>query len=111
MVRLASRLCVKWLRGRFVFLARTLLLRLAGLPGRMAGRQRNRWGRFGFVWLGVAGFGEAAVDGGAGGPGGPNFAASSGVDLIAEGELFSGDRDAVRRASVKRALELVLRLD
>jgi hypothetical protein len=54
MVRLASRLCVKWLRGRFVFLARTLLLRLAGLPGRMAGRQRNRWGRFGFVWLGVA---------------------------------------------------------
>jgi nicotinamide-nucleotide amidase len=59
----------------------------------------------------VAGFGEAAVDGGAGGPGGPNFAASSGVGLIAEGELFSGDRDAVRRASVKRALELVLRLD
>jgi len=56
------------------------------------------------------GFGEAAVDGGTGGPGGPNFAGGSGVELIAEGELFAGDREAVRRASVKRALELVLRL-
>jgi nicotinamide-nucleotide amidase len=56
------------------------------------------------------GFGEAAVDGGTGGPGGPNFAGGSGVDLITEGELFAGDREAVRRASVKRALELVLRL-
>ena len=56
------------------------------------------------------GFGEAAVDGGTGGPGGPNFAGGSGVDLIAEGELFAGDRETVRRASVKRALELVLRL-
>jgi len=56
------------------------------------------------------GFGEAAVDGGTGGPGGPNFAGGSGVDLIAEGELFAGNRETVRRASVKRALELVLRL-
>ena len=37
-----------------MFLARTLQLRSVGLPGRMVGRQRNRWGRFGFVWLGVA---------------------------------------------------------
>lgn len=59
---------------------------------------------------GVGGFGEAAVDAGAGGPGGPNSAgASSAIELIAEGEMFAGDREAVRRASVKRALELVLR--
>jgi nicotinamide-nucleotide amidase len=58
----------------------------------------------------IAGYGEAAVDAGGGGPGGPNSADGSGVDFIAEGELFAGDRDAVRRASVKRALELVLRL-
>lgn len=51
---LASPLCVRWLLERFVFLARTLRLRLVGLPGRMVGRQRNRWGRFGYVWLGVA---------------------------------------------------------
>jgi nicotinamide-nucleotide amidase len=56
------------------------------------------------------GFGEAAVDGGTGGPGGPNFAGGSGVDFIVEGELFAGGRETVRRASVKRALELVLRL-
>jgi len=58
----------------------------------------------------VAGYGEAAVDAGSGGPGGPNSAGGPGVDFIAEGELFAGDRDAVRRASVKRALELILRL-
>jgi nicotinamide-nucleotide amidase len=58
----------------------------------------------------VAGYGEAAVDAGSGGPGGPNSAGGWDVDLIAEGELFAGNRDAVRRASVKRALELVLRL-
>ena len=56
------------------------------------------------------GFGDAAVDAGVGGPGGPNFAGGSGVDLIAEGEVFAGDRETVRRASVKRALELVLQL-
>ena len=67
----------------------------------------------------VAGYGEAAVDAGGGGPGGPvapggtggpSSVGGSGLDLIAEGEVFAGDRDAVRRASVKRALELVLRL-
>jgi nicotinamide-nucleotide amidase len=31
------------------------------------------------------------------------------VELIAEGQLFSGNRESVRRASVQRALELVLR--
>jgi nicotinamide-nucleotide amidase len=30
--------------------------------------------------------------------------------IIAEGEVFAGNRETVRRASVKRALELVLRL-
>jgi nicotinamide-nucleotide amidase len=55
-------------------------------------------------------FGEAPVDAGAGGPGGPNSAAEPGVELISEGEVFAGDRENVRRASVKRALELVLRL-
>jgi nicotinamide-nucleotide amidase len=58
----------------------------------------------------VAGFGDAAVDAGVGGPGGPNLAGGPDVDLITEGELFAGNRETVRRASVKRALELVLRL-
>jgi len=58
----------------------------------------------------VAGFGEAAVDAGAGGPGGPDAAVSVGFELMAEGEVFAGDRETVRRASVKRALEMVLRL-
>lgn len=57
-----------------------------------------------------AGFGKASVDAGIGGPGGPNAAEGAGVELIAEGEVFAGDRETVRRASVKRALELVLRL-
>ena len=58
----------------------------------------------------VSGFGEAPVDGGAGGPGGPNPAGGTRFDLIAEGEVFAGDRETVRRASVKRALEMMLRL-
>ena len=58
----------------------------------------------------VTGFGEAAVDAGAGGPGGPNAAGSATFELTAEGEVFAGDRETVRRASVKRALEMVLRL-
>jgi nicotinamide-nucleotide amidase len=32
-------------------------------------------------------------------------------DLLVEGQVFGGDREAVRRASVQRALELVLRLE
>jgi nicotinamide-nucleotide amidase len=55
-------------------------------------------------------FGEAPVDAGTGGPGGPNSAAPAGIELVSEGEIFAGDRETVRRASVKRALELVLRL-
>jgi nicotinamide mononucleotide (NMN) deamidase PncC len=30
------------------------------------------------------------------------------VELISEGEVFAGDRETVRRAAVKRALELLL---
>lgn len=56
------------------------------------------------------GFGEAPVDAGIGGPSGPNSAASADLELISEGEVFAGDRETVRRASVKRALDLVLRL-
>ena len=57
-----------------------------------------------------AGFGEARVDAGAGGPGGPNPAAEPDVQFLSEGEVFAGNRETIRRASVKRALELVLRL-
>ena len=39
---------------------------------------------------------------------GPNAAAGLDVELISEGEVFAGDRETVRRASVRRALELVL---
>jgi nicotinamide-nucleotide amidase len=35
---------------------------------------------------------------------------SDAFDLFTEGEVFAGNRETVRRASVKRALELVLRL-
>jgi hypothetical protein len=31
--------------------------------------------------------------------------------LISEGEVFAGDRETVRRASVRRALELVLQFE
>jgi nicotinamide-nucleotide amidase len=33
------------------------------------------------------------------------------VELLSEGQLFGGDREAVRRASVRLALELVLRFE
>ena len=42
--------------------------------------------------------------------GAPSPAAGPGIEMISEGEVFAGDRETVRRASVKRALELVLRL-
>src|SRR5205807_4800191 len=38
-------------------------------------------------------------------------AAGLGIELLAEGQVFGGDREAVRRASVQRALELVLRCE
>lgn len=42
---------------------------------------------------------------------GPNAAAGPGIELISEGEVFGGDREAVRRASVQRALELLMRFE
>ena len=42
---------------------------------------------------------------------GPTAAAGPDIELIAEGQLFGGDREAVRRASVQRALELVLQFE
>jgi len=42
---------------------------------------------------------------------GPNAAAGPDIELISEGEVFAGDREAVRRAAVRRALELVLRFE
>ena len=42
---------------------------------------------------------------------GPSAAAGPDIELISEGEVFRGDREAVRRASVKRALELVLQFE
>jgi nicotinamide-nucleotide amidase len=35
---------------------------------------------------------------------------ASEIELIVDGQVFGGDREAVRRASVRRALELILRL-
>jgi nicotinamide-nucleotide amidase len=40
----------------------------------------------------------------------PGPAAGPGIQINSEGESFAGNRDVVRRAAVKRALELVLRL-
>lgn len=37
--------------------------------------------------------------------------AGADIELFTEGQVFGGDREAVRRASVQRALELVLRLE
>jgi nicotinamide-nucleotide amidase len=42
---------------------------------------------------------------------GPSAATARGLELISEGEVFAGDRESVRRASVRRALELVLRFE
>jgi nicotinamide-nucleotide amidase len=42
---------------------------------------------------------------------GPNAAAGPDIELISQGEAFAGDRDTVRRACVRRALELVLRFE
>jgi nicotinamide-nucleotide amidase len=51
----------------------------------------------------TAGSGAAAV--------GPTAAAGPDIELLAEGQLFGGDREAIRRASVQRALELVLEFE
>jgi nicotinamide-nucleotide amidase len=42
---------------------------------------------------------------------GPNAAAGPDIELISEGEVFAGDREAVRRAAVRRALELMLQFE
>lgn len=42
---------------------------------------------------------------------GPSAAGGPDIELISEGELFAGDRETVRRASVRRALELVLQFE
>ncbi len=42
---------------------------------------------------------------------GPSAAGGPGFELISEGEVFAGDRETVRRASVRRALELVLQFE
>jgi nicotinamide-nucleotide amidase len=59
------------------------------------------------------GAGAAGGGGGAGGAGGvgPTAAAGPDIELLAEGQVFGGNRDAVRRASVQRALELVLQFE
>jgi nicotinamide-nucleotide amidase len=60
------------------------------------------------VGSGVAARGAGTGAQGGGEDGGPNAAGGPGFELIAEGEVFAGDRETVRRASVKRSLELVL---
>jgi nicotinamide-nucleotide amidase len=72
---------------------------------------------------GVGAAGARSVGTGAGGAAGagaaagaaqgvaPTPAAGPEIELLAEGQLFGGDRDAVRRASVERALELVLQFE
>jgi nicotinamide-nucleotide amidase len=42
---------------------------------------------------------------------GPDAPGGADIELLAEGQLFGGDREAIRRASVLRALELVLQLE
>jgi nicotinamide-nucleotide amidase len=53
----------------------------------------------------------AATSAGVAAGAGPTAAAGPDVELLAEGQLFGGDREAVRRASVQRALELVLQFE
>jgi nicotinamide-nucleotide amidase len=61
---------------------------------------------------GIGGAGAAGTGGvGAAGRMGPIAAAGPDIELLAEGQLFGGDREAIRRASVRRALELVLHFD
>ena len=110
MGRLASPLCVRWLRGRCVFQARTFRLPLAESPGLMVGRLRSRSARFGFAWLGAWCKDGSAPDARGMPARWPSRPDRAGIEMISEGEVFAGDRETVRRASVKRALELVLRL-
>jgi nicotinamide-nucleotide amidase len=70
----------------------------------------------GTVWFCVGrcvrgGTGVSAGRIGAGAGAGPDAAGGVDIELLAEGQLFGGDREAIRRASVLRALELVLQLE
>jgi nicotinamide-nucleotide amidase len=62
---------------------------------------------------GAAGHAAGSAGGGPGTFGGTAAAAADAgdVELLTEGQLFGGDREAVRRASVKHALELILRFE
>jgi nicotinamide-nucleotide amidase len=57
-----------------------------------------------------AGGGESVTARGSSSDAGSQPAAGHDVELISEGETFGGDREAVRRASVHRSLELILKL-
>jgi nicotinamide-nucleotide amidase len=62
--------------------------------------------------MGAAGVGAGlGAMAGAGLGAGPDAAGGADIELLAEGQLFGGDREAIRRASVLRALELVLQLE
>jgi nicotinamide-nucleotide amidase len=61
--------------------------------------------------VGASGTGDVGAGAGAAGGMGPIAAAGPDIELLAEGQLFGGDREAIRRASVRRALELVLHFD
>jgi nicotinamide-nucleotide amidase len=72
----------------------------------------------GTVWFCVgrrlasaAGTGVVGAGAGVGAGVGPIAAAGPDIELLAEGQLFGGDREAIRRASVQRALELVLQFE
>jgi len=67
--------------------------------------------RVGVASVAATGFGTRTLEAGGTSPGGsagPTAAGGPDIELIAEGEVFAGDREAVRRAAVKRALELML---
>jgi nicotinamide-nucleotide amidase len=68
-------------------------------------------GRVGIGASAAVGAGGVSVGATAGAGVGPTAAAGPDIELIAEGQLFGGDREAVRRASVQRALELVLQFE
>jgi nicotinamide-nucleotide amidase len=74
----------------------------------LATRARGAAGAGGVA--GVAGAGGFAGAGDAAGAG-PNAPAGPDIELLTEGQLFGGDREAIRRASVQRALELVLQFE
>jgi nicotinamide-nucleotide amidase len=61
--------------------------------------------------VGAAGTGGVGTGARAAEGAGPTAAAGPDIELLAEGQLFGGDREAIRRASVQRALELVLQLE